>query len=418
MATWTNANRNGFFLNADQIGLTPDQRQALNAAGIDHPEECIEVTTKDQWKDVADIARCHTLMAGANAGGHAPLSVRNIHRLTVTSDLMNHYVKVGWTLAPNVCNYTNNAVRFSRQVQALRIKAKKDDKELTKCTQNMPVMKWVKHVKEDLNEIFTSDPQIPVPLGYVTRPTVNVGAISPLEPLEAFSTNYVSIQNELLHHYSHANPMWVDDNAKVFSLLDEATAGHSKLNSSINNQRRTRDGRQALLNIEAQHCDRAKWEELVRGAKRTIDTLVYNGSNPTFTLEHYTDKRRDAMNDWIDAEQCITTQVPLESELVTAYLEGVKSSNAEVRAAVAFIKNDTAGMASNFEDAASYIVPEFPVAKKLKNKTAGSRVSAIEASVSVAEAEPVVTYNDGVTMKLPIGKTGVYLGWISDPEVF
>ena len=36
---------------------------------------------------------------------------------------------------------------------------------------------------------------------------------------------------------------------------------------------------------------------------------------------------------------------------------------------------------------------------------------------SPADSKPKVTSN-GVTLKSPIGKTGVYLGWISDPKVF
>jgi len=331
---------------------------------------------------------------------------------------MNYYAMVGRDITPANVHYTNQLVRFQLQIDALKKKAKKDDKEPTKCTPTMPVRKFVKHFEEDLNEIY-SPGNIPVPYGYVIRSAANVGVIGDLQDGECFSVDYVSIQDELMHRHLHTNPMWADDNAHVFGLIDKATAGVPKLNASIANQRRARDGRGAWLSIKRQHCGDASYENLVEESKKTIDNSTYTGTSPHHTLEMYTNKRRSAWNDWIDASQNITTQVPLESELVASYLKGIKCTNPGVCAAVALIKNDKGvdGMANNFETAAAYLIKECPVAEKLRNK------SNINATVSATDGEDYsfeeqATTSNGVTLKSPIGKTGVYLGWISDPRVF
>ena len=74
------------------------------------------------------------------------------------------------------------------------------------------------------------------------------------------------------------------------------------------------------------------------------------------------------------------------------------------------------GMASNFETAAAYLIKECPVAAKLRNKSSiNAAVSAVDGGeYNFQEQAPT---SNGVTLKHPIGKTGVYLGWISDPNV-
>ena len=104
---------------------------------------------------------------------------------------------------------------------------------------------------------------------------------------------------------------------------------------------------------------------------------------------------------------------------MTAYLKGIKCTNSNVCAAVALIKNDrgVGGMANNFELAAAYLIKECPVAEKLRNKSnLNATVSAADAGVEdMVLDEPNVTSN-GVNLRAPYGKTGVYMGWLRPKE--
>jgi len=121
---WTNARRTEWYLQEGQMGMTAAQRISVNAAGIDDPTDCAEIVSAEDWKTVSDIARRHD-------DGAAPLSARHLKRLQVTSHAMNYYAMVGRPITPANVHYTNQLVRFHLQIDALKKKAKKDDKEPT-----------------------------------------------------------------------------------------------------------------------------------------------------------------------------------------------------------------------------------------------------------------------------------------------
>ena len=189
VVTWTNNAQNAFLTDAMQVGLTPNQKISLRAAGVDHPLDLIEVRTSDDWKNIQDIARRHLLTA---AGATAPLGIKSVVRMKVVSAAMNYYTLVGRPISPISVHYTNRLTRFAIQIKALKQKAKKDNRDPTRCTPTMSVMKWVKHFDEDMHEIFTQD-DIPVPYSYVTWKTANVEHIGDLPPNECFSEPHQSI---------------------------------------------------------------------------------------------------------------------------------------------------------------------------------------------------------------------------------
>jgi len=427
---WTNHSYTAFFTDAEQIALSVNQRAALAAAGVELPLDLVEIRSTEDWKSIQDIARKYVIppvarqprrnaeQPAGNLPTYAPLGIRSIKRMKVVSDALNYYILVGREPSPTAVHYTNRLIRFSKQVDALKLEVK-NNKEPIKCTPNMSTMKWVKHFREDLNETFTSD-DIPIPYSYILRKDVAVGPIEDLRPIECFSTTYTSIQEELSHRHLHTNPTFRRDNAKVFSFIDAATAGVPKLNASLASHRRTRDGRSAWMQLLRQHCGKAKWEDVVEASRAVIYESTYTATNPNHTLELYTSTRRDAWNAWIDAAHHITTQVPLEKELVRTYLKGINCSDAEVCAAVAVIKAkaDHGNLLYNFEDAAAYLIPTCPVTKKKKTKASSVQISSVNVGCNTPASviwKDEVTSN-GVKLKKPFGKTGVYLGWIPKDE--
>jgi len=80
--SWTNNAENAFFTDAMQIGLTPNQKISLTAAGVDLPLDLIDVRTLTNWKNIQDIARRHLLTA---PGATALLGIKSVVRMKVVS---------------------------------------------------------------------------------------------------------------------------------------------------------------------------------------------------------------------------------------------------------------------------------------------------------------------------------------------
>jgi hypothetical protein len=210
----------------------------------------------------------------------------------------------------------------------------------------------------------------------------------------------------------------------VFALIDAATTGVPNLNSSLTTYRRNRDGRGAWKQLLKQHCGESKWEDMVEASRKAIYHSTYTATNPNHTLELYTSKIRDAWNDWIDADDHIETSVPTEKEIVEACLRGIKCTNAEVCAAVAAIRTKDTPLAGNrllynFDDAAAYLISTCPVAMKKRDKATNVQISSVNVqsddTSSGAVWKDVITSN-GVKLKKPYGKSGVFLGWLPGPK--
>jgi hypothetical protein len=162
---------------------------------------------------------------------------------------------------------------------------------------------------------------------------------------------------------------------------------------------------------------------MVEASRKAIYHSTYTATNPNHTLELYTSKLRDAWNDWIDADDHIETSVPTEKEIVEACLRGIKCTNAEVCAAVAAIRTKDTHLAGNrllynFDDAAAYLISTCPVAMKKRDKATNVQISSVNVSNNEGVIWKDVVTSNGVKLKKPYGKTGVYLGWINSKEEF
>lgn len=102
----------------------------------------------------------------------------------------------------------------------------------------------------------------------------------------------------------------------------------------------------------------------------------------------------------------IEYQLPNGHSRVGFLLDAIQCSDAGLQAAMASVKIATApgGMRSDFEAAASFLLPYDPVAKKRAGKRGASQISALETETT--EAMAAVTIGK---KKNGIGKTGVHL---------
>ena len=116
-----------------------------------------------------------------------------------------------------------------------------------------------------------------MPLSYVTRKDAVVPAIAP--PLAAivgwslyrYSTEYSSVEGELVAQASHSHALFRNDYVQVYNYLEEATRSTANAPSTNPFQRR-KYGRGAWNSMIAQYAGEDKW-----GAELKIqDDLVHS----------------------------------------------------------------------------------------------------------------------------------------------
>ena len=97
-----------------------------------------------------------------------------------------------------------------------------------------------------------------VPLAYVVRDDVVPGNLLPALAADSpHSELYGSIEAEMVARVSHADPLYRDDNAKVYYYLEEATSG-TLYAESIKPYHRGKNGRDSWLSLVRQYAGKDK----------------------------------------------------------------------------------------------------------------------------------------------------------------
>lgn len=84
--------------------------------------------------------------------------------------------------------------------------------------------------------------------------------------------------NELVAHTPHTGPGFGADNTQLFSLL-ATHLGNTSAMALITQYQRRRDGRSAYLDLVTHYMGSAKWEKMVKSAKKLMATRIWNGKN-------------------------------------------------------------------------------------------------------------------------------------------
>ena len=138
-------------------------------------------------------------------------------------DLMKYYELVDRPLT--VQNIRWNVIKSHQsQWKALKDKKELEAPDTPKITRTFPIIKWLAAFEDHLRQLIGV---CMVPLYYVVCPDVPVGAAPPLAVDQAHSTEYGSVEIELTNRASHADPLFREDNQKVYFLIEEATRGIS-----------------------------------------------------------------------------------------------------------------------------------------------------------------------------------------------
>ena len=75
--------------------------------------------------------------------------------------------------------------------------------------------------------------------------------------------------DELIGYIPHSGEVYVEDNAKVFQILQDMVSGSSH-ESSVKTYQRSRNGRAAYLALCQHNLGSSKWERIFKMRKPTL----------------------------------------------------------------------------------------------------------------------------------------------------
>ena len=162
----------------------------------------------------------------------------------------------------------------------------------------------------------------------------------------------------MIAHTAHAGPEYVEDNARVFSILLEMVRGTS-FESSLKSQQRARNGRGAYFSLLQHNMGSSKWDKIIEEAEMYVLHREWNGRNYRFTLKNHITKYREAHNELVRASQFVDYEVPNEHTRVSRLLKSLTTEGPSIISAMTHIQGDT-NQRNDFESAADFLLLTAP----------------------------------------------------------
>ena len=361
-----------FFEQAAQMGMPRPTVIQLRDEGISTADDLIDFD-KVTLQQVADNlrrpgGRIPDRTAGAARGATIPtppfvFGAKSQKRLLAASDIVRYYETTGRPLTPNNLQWNTVIKNFAEQWKALKDRKDGDLPDVPKITKALPVIKWTQAFADYLHRVIGVRM---IPLAYVTREIEAVpGQAPPLMNGQPHSDEHGSVEVELVARARHNHALYRDDNASVYYKLEEATRT-TPYAASIKPFQRAKDGRGAFAALTNQYAGKDKWEQELKKQDDLLHTRVWRGQS-SYSLERYVQQHRNAYVSMQSCAQYVEYQLPTEHTRVGYLLTGIQCNDAGLQAAMASVQLDTApltGKRSNFEAAASHLLPYDPVAKK------------------------------------------------------
>ena len=197
-----------------------------------------------------------------------------------------------------------------------------------------------------------------VSLSYVIRENVAPAALEPQVVDQLHGANFTDFNDELINTTPHAGPGYLEDNAKIYQILQDMVNGTS-FESSLKAHQRNRNGREAYLALCQHNLGTSKWERIVENAETYLMKREWNGKNHRFTLRSHISKHRESHNDLRRASEFIPYDVPNERLRVTRLLKSITSKDPNIIAAMTHVQG-TPAQREDFETAVDFILLTAP----------------------------------------------------------
>jgi hypothetical protein len=293
--------------------------------------------------------------------------------IEVASIAFHYYTSIGRTPVPSNMNYTTVLRDFYIEWEAVLTLNKEDKASVPVLSKQVPPLKWIESFKNHLYNTFGIRK---CPLLYVVREDAVVATEvdDPLQPGKSYGESG-SVVDELIKRMSHTNPLFNNDNAMVFALLDQATRG-TIYAMTIKPYARKKDGRTAFMTLISSHAGKDKWEQTQLERTKFLTNTKWNGKS--YSLEVFTGYHRSAYIQLQEAADHVNFQLPTEHSRVGYLINNIENPDPDLRAAIAQIRINTNGMRDNFDLAVESLLPVDPYVKNDKGKKKGAQISALK----------------------------------------
>jgi hypothetical protein len=251
------------------------------------------------------------------------------------------------------------------------------------------VIKWAPLFLDAMSRTFGAKG----PLRYVLRENADVPneTDDPLDENCHYSNAAGSMLEELVRRLPHTGPTFRDDNKTVFMAISTSVAGTS-VETTIKSYSRQKDGRGAYFALITNHAGDVKYRSIYKLRMNLLTNIKWNGR--LYALETLVSNHRQAVDDLIECNAKIHTQVPDEPQRVEYLLDAITCQDSALQAAIGNIRASTNDMRVQFETASSHLIEVDPYKRLACNPQGGGNAKVSDTRFSAGR-----------------GKTGVDLHW-------
>jgi hypothetical protein len=242
---------------------------------------------------------------------------KSLNRLKVASNLIRYYEAVGRDLTAANMHWDPIIKLCIDHCKSLKDRKKEDRPDTPKITRGLPVVKWT----EALHCVIGSRH---IPLAYLIRSEAAVPVAPNVMAGHPHAEEHGSVEAELIARALHTPPLFRDDNALLYYLIEEATRGTGYA-ASIKPFQRAKDGRSAFNAMISQYAGgEDKCRALIKQAEDMIHNHKWKGQQSNYSLEKFIGQHRTA---FVNMGQCDTHgnyQLPNEISRVNYLLAGIE----------------------------------------------------------------------------------------------
>ena len=322
-----------------------------------NPENPVEEAVPAIAADVATGQAAEPEVPGAN------VSTISTRRLIVAMNAATYYTSIGRAMTPNNMHYTNILTSFKLEWEDYESLKTQDDPtvpEINDKDYDRKVIKWVPIFLDCVSRTYGSRG----PLSYVLRDeeTVPAEVDDPLQPQSYFGASG-SLLDELTARLPQTGPIFKNDNATVYMMVEKAVRGTS-VESTVKSFARRKDGRGAFQALVANHAGDVKYRAILKKRMNLLQNIKWNGR--AYALESHVSNHRAAVDDLRECSMHITVSVPNEPQRVEYLIDSINCSDNTLQAAIGLIRANTNNMRNDFEAAAAALIEVDPYKRSSK----------------------------------------------------
>ena len=294
----------------------------------------------------------------------ASISSISIRRLIVAVNAVTYYDSIDRVMTQENMHYSNVLSDFKIEYESF-CDAKKQDKlklpMVNDRDNDRKVLKLVLVFNDYLTRVYGSWG----PIAYVIRKDVAVPTevADPLKPDKYFGESGCLVE-ELITHLPQTCPIYKNDNATVFSKIEQAVRGTS-IESTIKYFSRKIDGRKTYEAMITNHAGDSKHRAILKQRMNVLQNVKWNGRY--YPLETHVTNHRQAIDNLTECSNHIIVSVPDKDQRVEYLIDSITCSDNAIQASIGFFRANTNSMREDFELAANALIEVDPYKRSQRN---------------------------------------------------